>query len=91
MRGKVAIKLAITAFFIFSLLTLASLRMTYNDMREEAAALREEVAELDENILRHESDLTCDMDNAFVERIARERLGLCYPNEILMHYYSNEQ
>ena len=87
MRGKIAINVAIVGFFLFSLLTYASLQTTYNDMKEELLLLQEEAAAYDEQIAQFENDLTCDMDHAFVERIARERLGLCYPNEVLMYYH----
>ncbi len=90
MRGRTVLVLTMTAFLIFAVLTLASLQTTYGDMQEEAEALREKCSFYDEQIAHTKSDLECDRDAAFYERIARERLGYCYPNEKLMYYYLND-
>lgn len=79
--------LAVTlgAFLVFALLTALSLRMTYDGIASELEDLRAEADALDEEIAKYENDLACEMDDALIERIARERLGLCYPGEIIYH------
>ncbi len=79
--------LAVTlgAFLVFALLTALSLRMTYDGIAAELEDLRAEADALDEEIAKYENDLACEMDDALIERIARERLGLCYPGEIIYH------
>ena len=79
--------LAVTlgAFLIFSLLTALSLRMTYDGIETELEDLQAKSDALDAEIAKYENDLACEMDDALVERIAREKLGLCYPSEIIYH------
>ena len=75
------------AFLIFSLLTVLSLQMTYNDISEDLASLKAQSRALDEEIVRYENDLAGaeEVDDALIERIAREKLGLCRPGEIIYH------
>lgn len=88
--GKVLLVVVMTSFVLFSCLTLASLRMTYQDLEEEVEEVREQINACDEKIARYESDLSCDMDAAFIERTAREKLNLCHANEIIMEYHVNQ-
>ena len=88
--GKAMLIVVMTSFFLFSCLTLASLRMTYEDIELQLADVREKIKECDEEIAGYESDLSCDMDTAFIERTAREKLGLCHANEIIMEYHVNQ-
>ena len=88
--GKIMLIVVMTSFFLFSCLTLASLRMTYEELELQVADVREKISECDEEIARYESDLSCDMDAAFIERTAREKLGLCHANEIIMEYHVNQ-
>ena len=89
-NGKTLLALVLSAFMIFALLTLSSLRMTYDDLEQTIDELKEEIIVCEEKISRYESDLSCDMDAAFVERTARERLDLCHTNEIVMEYHLNK-
>ncbi len=79
--------LAVTlgAFLVFALLTALSLRMTYDGIASELEDLQAEADALDAEIAKYENDLACEMDDALIERIAREKLGLCYPSEIIYH------
>ncbi len=88
--GKVLLVVVMTAFVLFSCLTLASLRMTYEELEQEVKDVREQIDACDAEIARYESDLSCDMDAAFIERTAREKLNLCHANEIIMEYHVNQ-
>ena len=88
--GKIMLVVVMASFFIFSCLTLASLRMTYEELESQLAEVHEKIEDCNEEISRYESDLTCDMDSAFIERTAREKLGLCHANEIIMEYHVNQ-
>ena len=88
--GKTLIAIALVAFSLFALFTLASLRVTYREIDKELREAREELLNYEEKIAHYESDLSCDMDMNFIERTAREKLGLCYANEIIMEYHLNQ-
>ena len=76
---------ALGAFLVFALLTALSLRMQYDGIASELEELQARSNALDAEIAKYENDLACEMDDALVERIAREKLGLCYPSEIIYH------
>ena len=88
--GKALLVVVMTAFVLFSCLTLASLRMTYEEIEKEVEEVQKRIDACDEEIARYESDLSCDMDDAFIERTAREKLNLCHANEIIMEYHVNQ-
>ena len=88
--GKALLIVVMTSFVLFSCLTLASLRMTYEELEQDIKEVHEQILACDEKIARYESDLSCDMDAAFIERTAREKLNLCHANEIIMEYHINQ-
>ena len=88
--GKVLLVVVMVSFVLFSCLTLASLRLTYEELEKDLQEVREKIDACDEEIARYESDLSCDMDAAFIERTAREKLNLCHANEIIMEYHVNQ-
>ena len=88
--GKALLVVVMTSFVLFSFLTLASLRMTYEELEQEVEEVHKKIDACDEEIARYESDLSCDMDAAFIERTAREKLNLCHANEIIMEYHVNQ-
>lgn len=87
---KTLIVLVLVSFIIFALFAFSSLRVTYSELEKQVDEARVKLAECEAKIERYESDKNCDIDDAFIERIARERLNLCHPNEIIMEYQLNQ-
>ena len=67
-----------TAFFLWSV-------MRYNEIEEEKGYKLEYIATLNDNIDRLEYLVEAPLDDAYKIRIAREKLGMCFPDEIIFH------
>lgn len=83
---NVFVRCAVVVFIFASIVASAKALMKYNDYRERIEALelkRNEYAEEIENI---EYELDQKFDDEYVEKIAKEKLNLCNPNEII--YYN---
>jgi cell division protein FtsB len=61
--------------------------MRYNEAMEKKEEKEAYVTELKNEIQRLEYMLDAPLDDEFKIRIAREKLGMCFPDEII--FYSN--
>ena len=68
------------AFFLWSI-------MRYNEIMEEKEEKEQYIVELNDRIDRLEYLVDAPLDDAYKIRIAREKLGMCFPDEII--FYSN--
>lgn len=66
------------AFFIWSV-------MRYNEIQEDKAERQEYIARLSDDIDRLEYLVQAPLDDAYKIRVAREKLGMCFPDEIIYH------
>jgi cell division protein FtsB len=89
-------KLLITAGIFLSLYLLTSLSLgemglvKYYRMKAQYNALNEEIANLKRDNVKLSKDVyLLKSDYAYLERVARDKLGLARPGEIV--YYYNEQ
>ena len=65
-------------YFLWSL-------MQYNDAMEEKAEREEYVSKLKDDIQRLEYMVDAPLDDEFKIRVAREKLGMCFPDEIIFY------
>lgn len=65
-------------FFIWSV-------MRYNELKRQMQQKQEYILKLNDNIDRLEYLVDAPLDDAFKIRIAREKLGMCFPDEIIYH------
>lgn len=79
---KISYKIVLLVFVIVSLLATASLLLKYRDMSEEYEELKLQVEAAKEEIERMQYQLEQPYDDAYIEKIAREKLGMCYPDEV---------
>lgn len=80
-KGKLYKKILILAFIIYFVYTLIMQQKTLNSYAKEQAKYNEdiEVAEDEQNKLQEmKSNINSD---EYIEKIAREKLGMYYPNE----------
>ena len=82
--GNLAIKIAASAFVVFALLAVASMQMKYNETKATYDELKQKIELQKESISNLENQLTQPFDNSYIEQVARERLGLCYPDEVIV-------
>ena len=66
------------SFFMWSV-------MKYNEIMEQKEEKEELVAELNDKIDRLEYLVDAPLDDEFKIRIAREKLGMCFPDEIIFY------
>ena len=68
---------------IFALVYFLWSLMQYNDAMEEKAEREEYVSKLKDDIQRLEYMVDAPLDDEFKIRVAREKLGMCFPDEII--------
>jgi cell division protein FtsB len=61
--------------------------MQYNETMDKKAENEAYIAELKDDIQRLQYMVDAPLDDEFKIRIAREKLGMCFPDEII--FYSN--
>lgn len=66
------------AFFLWSL-------MKYNKIMEDKKEDEAYIEQLNDEIERLEYLVEAPLDDAYKIRIAREKLGMCFPDEIIFH------
>ena len=70
---------------VFALVYFLWSLMKYNDAMEEKAEREEYVAKLKDDIQRLEYMVDAPLDDEFKIRVAREKLGMCFPDEIIFY------
>lgn len=88
--SSIFVRMAILALLVCSLVIAGRLMMEYNDLREEAAALRAEIADSEQNIEALQVQLDAPFDHDYVIKIAKEKLNLSLPQEIIFYNDLNE-
>ncbi len=88
---KSKIYIAISAFLAFILVFAVAYfmwaLMQSNEAREKSQEKSEYIEDLKDEIQRLEYMLDAPLDDEFKIRIAREKLGMCFPDEII--FYGN--
>ena len=82
------VKLAMLVFSVFCFLTIITLQLENNSMKEQAAALDNRIQEYQIYIENLQTTLNAPMDEEYVADIAREKLGLRHPQEVV--FYSDD-
>ena len=77
--------MAIVVLLLLSAIVTAVNIMQYNQKLAEAEKLEEERDLLAEKVELMRYRLDSPLDDDYVARIAREKLGLCYPDEIIFY------
>ena len=59
--------------------------MNYNRIMENAAKQEEQIEKLNDEIEQMQYLVDAPLDQDYKIRIAREKLGMCFPDEIIFH------
>ena len=78
----------IFAMMIIGIVSVVRLQLDYNSLKIRRDALAEEIQATTERIEMLETTLDAPFDDEYVEKVAEEKLGMCYPQEII--YYTEE-
>ena len=81
----IAVSAFLIFFLIFSLIYFLWSLMRYTEAMEKKEEKEAYVTELKNEIQRLEYMLDAPLDDEFKIRIAREKLGMCFPDEIIFH------
>ena len=86
-RMSMAIGVFLALLLIFAIVYFLWSLMQYNEEMEKKAEKEEYIAELKDDIQRLQYMVDAPLDDEFKIRIAREKLGMCFPDEII--FYGN--
>ena len=84
-KTNTIIRLVIALMLLLSMIVSAINLMQYNQKMSEAEKLKAEKEILEEKIEEMRYRLDSPLDDDYIARIAREKLGLCYPDEIIFY------
>ncbi|MBQ9112328.1 MAG: septum formation initiator family protein [Clostridia bacterium] len=86
---KSAVSIAIRAFLLLLLLFAVAFFlwsvMRYNEIMEDKEEKEDYILQLEDDIDKLEYLVEAPLDDAYKIRIAREKLGMCFPDEIIYH------
>lgn len=71
--------------FIFAVVFFLRSLMNYNKVMEEAKQREQKIEKLTDEIEQLEYLIDAPLDEDFKIRIAREKLGMCFPDEIIFY------
>lgn len=87
---KVMLRLAIAALLIASVTVFVTGLMKYSELQKEKEALEQKVEEYENEVEYLEYLLDCPVDYDYIVRMAREKLGLHLPDEIIYYNDTNK-
>ena len=76
-------KLALVVVAVCCIMTLLSANAEGEALRDRCAVLEEQISEYNELILSLENDLSASMDEDYIIKVAREKLNMRLPEEIV--------
>ena len=84
-RTNLIISIAFSLIFIFLFVSVINLQNEMKSLRDERDARAKKVTELQDNIDELELRINTPVDEEFIKRIARDRLGLRDSDEIIFY------
>ena len=79
------IRIFLILLLVFAMVFFLWSVMRYNELKRQMQQKQEYILKLNDNIDRLEYLVDAPLDDAFKIRIAREKLGMCFPDEIIYH------
>ena len=86
-RSNLIIRVAFILIFIFLFVSVINLQIQMRDLRKQRDALAVTVQEYQDSVDELEVRIATPIDDEYIERIARDRLGYRKPGEII--YYND--
>ena len=75
----------LVVLFVFSVVFFVWSLMQYNEIMEDKKEDEAYIEQLNDEIEELQYLIDAPLDDAFKIRIAREKLGMCFPDEIIFH------
>ncbi len=87
---KILLRCALIAIVVISLCTFVSGVMIYNANQERIKELKQQIADKQEQVDELKFLIDSPIDYEYIVRIAREKLGLHFPDETIFHKDTND-
>lgn len=82
---SVVIRVFLALLLVFAIVFFLWSLMKYNKTMEEKAEKQAYIEQLSDDVEQLRYLVDAPLDDAFKIRIAREKLGMCFPDEIIYH------
>lgn len=83
--ASLLIQIFLILLFVFAVVFFLKSLMNYNEIMEETKKQEQKIEELNREITELEYLVEAPLDEDYKIRIAREKLGMCFPDEIIFH------
>ena len=87
---NIFVRISLIALLVCIIALSARMMMQYNDLREQADILRAEIDASQQKIESIQAQLDAPFDRDYVIKIAKEKLNLSLPQEIVFYNDLNE-
>ena len=84
-KMNIFIRLAIGAFIIFCVLFVLNTQLEYNRLQQKKNDLEKTVGDYNISIDKLKNELNTPIDEDYIVRVAKERLNLRLPEEIIFY------
>lgn len=84
-KTNLAVKVALGGILVVLFISVVNMQLNLKELREERDELAEQIADIRNDIEETNYRLSEEVDAAYIERYAREKLGYRFPNEILFY------
>ena len=78
-------KVALSAFIVVAIIAIAVMRLRYNELKASYNELAGEINAYNESIDELQTLIDMPFDDEYVEMVAREKLGLCKPEDVIVN------
>ena len=85
MSQNVIVKIASVFLLLLAVISVFSLRLQFNSLKEQRDQLTVSIEALEEDIEKIEKKLASELDDAYVVEIAKDKLNLRLPDEIIFY------
>ena len=86
--SKKKIVILISAFLMVVAVAVSAVNlMQYNKLKKDIESYQKKLSELEYKVEEMKYRLSAPIDDAYIERVAREKLGLYMPDDVI--YYSD--
>ena len=88
-RGNIFVGLLGVAFVVFCVISIVSTQLEISKSQEEREELIQRVTAVQDEVDEMKYDLERPIDDDYIIKFAREKLGLHLPGETIFHYDVN--
>ena len=72
--------------FVFAVVFFLWSLMNYNEIMKDTEEQKQKIEQLTDEIEQMQYLVDAPLDNDYMMRIAREKLGMCFPDEVIFHH-----